>query len=211
MPVGSPLVTFDGAAHALLSLPGGVRDPAISPDGKMLAFVGYATSGFDLFAMPLPSPGSSRTVAGIVVTDRDGAPARRRDRGRTGEGPDAGAGIPDGGPRILVDPARRSPGSIDAMSTIRRIGDTVTITADQARAFLASPSGVRFRKLLAGAVIVTAPLLFRAPGVRRYPLFRALEAIGGVALVIKAAEALRDWELSGGRADRIVIDVPPAS
>jgi hypothetical protein len=96
------------------------------------------------------------------------------------------------------------------MNTIRRIGDTVTLTADQARAFLASPAGARFRRLLAGAVIVTAPLLFRIPGVRRYPLFRALEAIGGVALVVKAAEALRDWELGGGRTERIVIDVPPA-
>ena len=49
------------------------------------------------------------------------------------------------------------------------------------------------------------------PGIRRYPLFRALEAIGGVALVIKAAEAIRDWELGGQKEGRIVIDVPPVA
>jgi hypothetical protein len=95
--------------------------------------------------------------------------------------------------------------------SIKRIGDRVVVTADQARAFLASPAGARFRRIVAAGVIVTAPLLFRIPVLRKYPLFRALEAIGGVALVIKAAEAIRDWEASGGQARRIVIDVPPAS
>jgi hypothetical protein len=95
-------------------------------------------------------------------------------------------------------------------SAVRRFGDRVVITAAQAKAFLASPAGARFRRLVAGGVILTAPLLFRIPVLRRYPLLRALEAIGGVALVIKAAEALRDWDpdASGGRP--IVIDVPPA-
>jgi hypothetical protein len=98
-----------------------------------------------------------------------------------------------------------------ATPSIKRIGDRVVVTADQARAFLASPAGARFRRIVAAGVIVTAPLLFRIPVLRKYPLFRALEAIGGVALVIKAAEAIRDWEASGARAQRIVIDVPPAS
>jgi len=94
-------------------------------------------------------------------------------------------------------------------SSLRRFGDHVVITAGQARAFLASPAGIRFRRLVAGGAILTAPLLFRIPLLRRYPLLRALEAIGGVALVIKAAEALRDWDPSS--PGPIVIDVPPAS
>jgi hypothetical protein len=44
------------------------------------------------------------------------------------------------------------------------------------------------------------------PGLRRHPLIRTLELIGGAALLIKAAEALRDWDASGGQ-ERIVIDV----
>ncbi len=98
-----------------------------------------------------------------------------------------------------------------AKTSIKRIGDRVVLSADQMRAFLASPAGARFRRIAATGVIVTAPLLFRIPLLRKYPLFRALEAIGGIALVVKAAEAIRDWEASGGQVERIVIDVPPAS
>jgi hypothetical protein len=86
------------------------------------------------------------------------------------------------------------------------IGRRVELTAAEARAFLASPTGVLFRRYLAAGVIVTAPLLFRMPGLRRHPLIRTLELIGGAALLIKAAEALRDWDASGGQ-ERIVIDV----
>lgn len=96
-------------------------------------------------------------------------------------------------------------------STIRRVGDEIILTAAQAREFLASPAGTKFRKYLAAGVIVGAPLLFRIPGLRRYPLFRAIEALGGVALVVKAAQAIRDWEAGGQRGDRIVVDVPPVA
>jgi hypothetical protein len=41
---------------------------------------------------------------------------------------------------------------------------------------------------------VTAPAVFRIPGLRRYPLIRALELLGGAALIVRFAEALRDWE-----------------
>jgi hypothetical protein len=49
--------------------------------------------------------------------------------------------------------------------------------------------------------------LFRIPGLRRYPLIRVLELVGGAALLIKAAEAIRDWDASGRQEQRIVIDV----
>lgn len=95
------------------------------------------------------------------------------------------------------------------MAAFPPIGQRVVITAEQARAFLASPAGARARRWLAAGVIISVPLLFRIPVLRRHPLFRWLEALGGAALVIKAMEALRDWELDGGQAERIVIDVPP--
>jgi hypothetical protein len=82
----------------------------------------------------------------------------------------------------------------------------IELTAAQARAFFASPTGILFRRYLAAGVIVTAPLLFRMPALRRHPLIRTLELIGGAALLVKAAEALRDWDASGGRG-RVVIDV----
>ena len=80
------------------------------------------------------------------------------------------------------------------MSTVHRIGDRIQIEAREISHFLSSPAGRRMRGILAGAIIVTAPAIFRIPGLRRYPLIRALELLGGVALIVRFAEALRDWE-----------------
>ena len=91
---------------------------------------------------------------------------------------------------------------------IRRIGDRVEIAYDEVVAFLATPTGRKVRGVLAGALIATAPMLFRVPGLRRYPLIRTLEVIGGAALVVKFAESLRDWQPASRRP--IVIDVSPA-
>jgi hypothetical protein len=93
--------------------------------------------------------------------------------------------------------------------TIRRIGDRVEVAYDDVVAFLGTPAGRKLRTMLAGALIATAPMIFRVPGLRRYPLIRTLEVIGGAALVVKFAESLRDWEPSGRRP--VVIDVRPAS
>ena len=92
--------------------------------------------------------------------------------------------------------------------TIRRVGDRVEIAYDEVVAFLGSPAGRKLRAVLAGALIATAPMVFRIPGLRRYPLIRTLEAIGGAALVVRFAGSLRDWEPASRRP--IVIDVPPA-
>lgn len=80
------------------------------------------------------------------------------------------------------------------VSAVRKIGDRIQIEAREISRFLSSPAGRRFRGLLAGAIIVTAPAIFRIPGLRRYPLIRALELLGGAALIVRFAEALRDWE-----------------
>lgn len=91
--------------------------------------------------------------------------------------------------------------------SVRRLGDRVEVAYDDAVAFLTSPAGRRLRVVLAGALIATAPLVFRVPGLRRYPLIRALELIGGAALVVKFAETMRDWEPTS--RGPVVIDVPP--
>jgi hypothetical protein len=95
------------------------------------------------------------------------------------------------------------------MDGMRRIGDRIEVAVQEVEDFLDSPTGRRFRRLLAGAAIVAAPLLFRLPVLKRYPLLRALELAGGAALVVKFAEALRDWEPAARRP--IVIDVPGGS
>jgi hypothetical protein len=95
------------------------------------------------------------------------------------------------------------------MARLRRVGDRVEVAVQEIEDFLDSPGGRRLRRFLAGAAIVGAPLLFRLPVLKRYPLLRALEVAGGAALLVKFAEALRDWEPTARRP--IVIDVPGGS
>ena len=90
------------------------------------------------------------------------------------------------------------------MPSFQRIGDRIVVTVDEIEEFLASDAGRRLRRIVATGVVVTVPLLFRIPGLRRYPLLRWLEVVGGAALLIKLAEALRDWEPD--RPQPIVID-----
>ena len=86
-----------------------------------------------------------------------------------------------------------------------RVRTRVVIAADDIQRFLASDAGRRLRRVLAAGVIITVPLLFRVPGLRRHPLLRWLELLGGVAVVVKVAEALRDWEPEYPHA--VVIDL----
>jgi hypothetical protein len=95
------------------------------------------------------------------------------------------------------------------MDGLRLIGDRIEVAVQEVEDFLDSPAGRRLRRLLAGAAIVGAPLLFRLPAMKRFPLLRVLELAGGAALVVKFAEALRDWEPASRRP--IVLDVPGTS
>lgn len=62
------------------------------------------------------------------------------------------------------------------------------------RAYLASPEGQELRKRIAQVAVVAAPLLFRMRFFRATPIGRILGMVGGAALLVKLAEALRDWE-----------------
>ena len=42
------------AVRRLTHLTGGATWPDVSPDGRVLAFVGYTAEGFELFSMPYP-------------------------------------------------------------------------------------------------------------------------------------------------------------
>jgi hypothetical protein len=56
---------------------------------------------------------------------------------------------------------------------------------------------------LTAGIILAAPAIFRIPGLR-YPLIRSLEFLGGAALIVRFAEALRDWE----HQEPIMLDLP---
>jgi 4-amino-4-deoxy-L-arabinose transferase-like glycosyltransferase len=62
------------------------------------------------------------------------------------------------------------------------------------RAYMASPQGKELRRRVAQGLILGAPFLFRMRFIRRNPVGRVIGLVGGAALVVKLAEALRDWE-----------------
>jgi hypothetical protein len=72
--------------------------------------------------------------------------------------------------------------------------DAIAEGVDTAKAFLASPRGRQARAALAGAVILAAPFVMRLPPVRKHPVGRLIAFAGGAAVLIKAAESIRDWE-----------------
>lgn len=65
---------------------------------------------------------------------------------------------------------------------------------EEVRAYLASPEGERLRRRVAQVLIVTAPLLVRSRVFRATWPGRIIGIVGGAAVVVKLAEALRDWE-----------------
>jgi hypothetical protein len=82
----------------------------------------------------------------------------------------------------------------DVRALAEDLRNSMDQAADRAVDYLSSPSGRRLRRGLAAAMIVGAPLIFRAPGLRRHPLIRFLDVIGGAAAVMELARLIRDWE-----------------
>jgi len=88
---------------------------------------------------------------------------------------------------ILVDESQRS-GLVDT------VVEAASDAAEAVRSYLATDQGRRLRRGLAAALILGAPLASELPIIRRTPMARMLRAAGVVALVVKGAEWLRDWE-----------------
>jgi hypothetical protein len=65
---------------------------------------------------------------------------------------------------------------------------------DRAEDWLATPAGRKFRKRAARLILVATPLLFRHRFFRSTWPGRIIELAGGAALLMKLAEAIRDWE-----------------
>jgi hypothetical protein len=78
--------------------------------------------------------------------------------------------------------------------TVEEVRKQVTEAAEAVVDYLDSPEGRRLRSKVASGLIFAAPLMSRLPIVRRTPVGRALSLLGGAALIVKAAELIRDWE-----------------
>jgi len=92
------------------------------------------------------------------------------------------------------------------------LAERLSVSFDELLGFLDSPAGRRMRRATATGIIVSLPFVMRIPGLRRSGVGRAIELVGGTAIIVRLAEALRDWERSGApRPSRgPVVDVPPA-
>jgi hypothetical protein len=75
--------------------------------------------------------------------------------------------------------------------------DALNRGIDDAQAWLASPTGRRFRALAARGLLLATPMILRHPFFKT-PLGRVIEVGGAAALVTKVAEGIRDWEPAGG-------------
>ena len=72
-----------GRLWRLTQLPGGATFPDVSPDGRLIVYVGYTTDGFDLFTMPLdrsawsrveePEPSKAASLVPAWAPGQDGA------------------------------------------------------------------------------------------------------------------------------------------
>jgi hypothetical protein len=78
--------------------------------------------------------------------------------------------------------------------TIEQVRKEVSEAAEAVVDYLDSPEGRRLRSKVASGLIFAAPLVSRLPIVKRTPVGRAISLLGGAALVVKAAEMIRDWE-----------------
>ena len=83
------------------------------------------------------------------------------------------------------------------------VTDRVIEAAGSLRAYAASPAGRRMRRAAGTALILGTPLLFRLPGLRRYPALKIVEVLGGAALLVAIGERLRDWEPNPGPQSEI--------
>ena len=60
--------------------------------------------------------------------------------------------------------------------------------------FLDSPTGRRLRHTVATGLIVAARVIAQMPAMRASRIGRLVGAAGGAALIVRVAEAIRDWE-----------------
>jgi hypothetical protein len=91
-----------------------------------------------------------------------------------------------------VDSVNRNGPAVE--NVLNDVVDFLNERIDEVRAYLASPEGRVLRKRVAQVMIVAAPLLFRARFFRATWIGRILGLVGGATIVVKLAEALRDWE-----------------
>ena len=84
-------------------------------------------------------------------------------------------------------------GSSSVSARLHDVAGALGGGAERAKVWLDSPVGRRTRTVAARAMVLAAPIALRHPFFKT-PVGRLVEIAGGVALVAKVADAIRDWE-----------------
>ena len=86
----------------------------------------------------------------------------------------------------------------DILNEARSAADDAIAAAERAvrdvKHYLASPQGRRMRANAARALVTVSPAIAATPLLRRSWLVRVLGAAGAATVLVKVAEAIRDWE-----------------
>jgi hypothetical protein len=82
----------------------------------------------------------------------------------------------------------------DLRATVDQLIASLDRAGRQMVLYLASPAGQRMRRRLAAGMLVGAPILLRLPAVKRHPIIRLLDLLGGTAAVLELARLIREWE-----------------
>jgi hypothetical protein len=104
------------------------------------------------------------------------------------------------GDRFLPAPRGYPSGvsSREASSDLDRLLDQAAAMLDRGvrefKSYMASDEGRELRRRLAQVAILSAPLILRMRLFRATWVGRLIAVAGGAALVVKLAEAIRDWE-----------------
>lgn len=93
----------------------------------------------------------------------------------------------------MEDVARTVPSAAELRDLARELEDALARGAGEARAWLASEQGRRYRAIAARALVLAAPAILRHPFFRT-PVGRLVQVAGGAALLAKVADLIRDWE-----------------
>ena len=97
-----------------------------------------------------------------------------------------------GRPADQTQPVSSLVSAVEGFAT--NVRDDVERAVNDLVAYLASPRGKALRSKLAMGVITVAPVIARAPIVRRHPLLKLLGVAGLATVLVRVAEAVRDWE-----------------
>jgi hypothetical protein len=89
------------------------------------------------------------------------------------------------------------------MELLRELAERAEATVEEVEDFLHSSAGRRLRRAVATGLIIAAPMIAQLPAMRASRVGRLLGLAGGAALIVRVAEAIRDWE----RRDELEVEL----